>query len=404
VIFDAMTTPENKQAFLTAQGKKLGEADPTFVQMAAYLAAPAFEEDVLRLKAGDYWFGIPRKSMISKYKTDRKRVAYVFDDGEQCILKYIAFLLHRYDDFFSENLYSFCKNRNTQKVLKALGSGTGAGLHTVFQLDIAAYGISIDAGRLTQQLREVLANDPSLFDFFDWLLNRKLAMVDGEVVSEDTGALPGIAPSAFFCNLYLDALDKKYQDQAAAYFRYADDVFMGFADPDQARRVADAFTREVKALGLTLNAQKTGLRGPGEPWIFLGFLFTEEGQVDIAPVTVEKMKGRIRRQARKWRRQMISGRLSQADALAGFLAQTNRKFFGEARLGMNYAQWYFPIITRTDSLQAIDAQVQRYLRYIVTGRFTKKNYNIRYDDLKTMGYRSLVRAYYHEKEKRGRGK
>ena len=56
--------------------------------------------------------------------------------------------------------------------------------------------------------------------------------------------------------------------------------------------------------------------------------------------------------------------------------------------------WYFPVINTTEGLHEIDLYMQQSLRYIATGRYNKKNYNIRYKDLKKLGYRSLVAEYY----------
>ena len=47
----------------------------------------------------------------------------------------------------------------------------------------------------------------------------------------------------------------------------------------------------------------------------------------------------------------------------------------------------------------IDLYAQELLRYLISGTHTKSRYNVRYDDLKAMGYKSLVNEYYrHNKE------
>ena len=43
--------------------------------------------------------------------------------------------------------------------------------------------------------------------------------------------------------------------------------------------------------------------------------------------------------------------------------------------------------------------MQQYIRYLSTGRHTKTNYRVRYDDLKALGYRSLVHEFYLYKSK-----
>ena len=45
-------------------------------------------------------------------------------------------------------------------------------------------------------------------------------------------------------------------------------------------------------------------------------------------------------------------------------------------------------------MHSVDLYMQQYLRYIKTGKFCKKNYNLNYEELKKIGYRPLVSEYY----------
>ena len=44
--------------------------------------------------------------------------------------------------------------------------------------------------------------------------------------------------------------------------------------------------------------------------------------------------------------------------------------------------------------------MQECLRYIKTGRHNKKNYNLKYEELKKLGYKPLVSEYYKFIERR----
>lgn len=46
------------------------------------------------------------------------------------------------------------------------------------------------------------------------------------------------------------------------------------------------------------------------------------------------------------------------------------------------------------SLHVIDEYAQDCIRRLISGSNTKSRYNVRYDELKALGYRSLVNAYY----------
>ena len=82
----------------------------------------------------------------------------------------------------------------------------------------------------------------------------------------------------------------------------------------------------------------------------------------------------------------------------------NRKFYGHPRPTdpaadeesdeFTWSRWFFPNLTTDTGLKTIDAYLQQYIRYCVTGRHYKGNYRIAYDTLKQWGYCSLVHEYY----------
>ena len=66
---------------------------------------------------------------------------------------------------------------------------------------------------------------------------------------------------------------------------------------------------------------------------------------------------------------------------------------------LSWSRWFFPVITTDKSLREIDRYAQDCLRFLLSGKRTKARFNVRYEDLKSLGYRSLVHEYYgFEKE------
>ena len=107
------------------------------------------------------------------------------------------------------------------------------------------------------------------------------------------------------------------------------------------------------------------------------------------------MKGKIRRAARSLARWRITKGLSPEQAMKGMIRIFNAKLFeGEDPDSLSWSRWFFPVINRTEGLQEIDRYLQQYLRYLSTGRHTKINYRVRYQTLKSLGYRSLVHEFY----------
>ena len=56
------------------------------------------------------------------------------------------------------------------------------------------------------------------------------------------------------------------------------------------------------------------------------------------------------------------------------------------------------MINTDRSLKVLDAYMQDCIRYIVTESRTKSRYNFRYEQMKDLGYRSLVHEWYLHSE------
>ena len=54
----------------------------------------------------------------------------------------------------------------------------------------------------------------------------------------------------------------------------------------------------------------------------------------------------------------------------------------------------FPIITTSETLAELDRYMVECIRFIRTGTHTKANYRLRYETIKSLGFRSLVHEYY----------
>jgi len=64
----------------------------------------------------------------------------------------------------------------------------------------------------------------------------------------------------------------------------------------------------------------------------------------------------------------------------------------------NWSKWFFPVITTHKTLQIIDNYLIQNIRYLSTGKYSKKNFKTKYDYIKSLGYKSLVNEFYKFKE------
>ena len=399
-VFEKMLERENIEAFLDSAEREKKMHDDELVSCRAYLRSEEFRDNVLALKRGDYYMSVPKKRFLRKQYNTKLRPLYIFEENERFLMRYMCTFLHEYDDRFYDGVLSFCKSRNLINEVTAINRIYDCSSDYVTHLDVSSYGMSIVPEKLVSALEKIV-DDTELLNFFRWIILRRRAVIDGRECDDNTGALPGIGIHALFLNAYLAEIDFKYEKLTKRYARYADDVFMLFDDRESAERITASFIGDLKELGLSVNLEKTGIVPPGESFSFLGYLFAGDGNLDIAPSTLKKMKRKIKIKGRRCRRLADRGILTREDALRRYYSIINRIFYGSEAASANsisYSERYFPSITLSSSLNELDRYVQQYARHVYFGGFAKTNYRMDYDMLRSYGHRSLVRGYYEYRE------
>ena len=124
----------------------------------------------------------------------------------------------------------------------------------------------------------------------------------------------------------------------------------------------------------------------------MGFKYNN-GEIDISNISKEKLFGKIRRKARYYRRLHVNNNIPVEQCAIDFINTINLKLYNTVN-ERNWILWYFPVITTANSLKEIDKYIVQYIRYIFTGNFSKKNYTIKYECIKSLGFISLVNTYY----------
>ena len=340
-------------------------------------------------------FPLPKKAVISKMNSQKKRTVYIYPQAENTVLKMLTWLLlRRYDGVFSPDLYSFRPGRTAKDAVRSLTRTRGIYQKYAYKADIHDYFNSIPVERFLPMLEETLTDDPQLFSFLKRLLEEPCVLEKGIQVEESKGIMAGTPLSAFYANLYLKDLDAHFYEAGIPYARYSDDIIL-FADTQEERDAHIAYLHAfLNEHGLTINPAKESPADPGEAWTFLGFVCSERN-VDIAPATVHKLKQKMRRKARALQRWRQRNGLSGEKAAAAFIRIFNRKLLeNSADNDLTWSCWFFSVISTADSLHEIDLYAQDCLRFLISGRRTKARYNVRYEDLKKLGYRSLVHEYY----------
>ncbi len=344
-------------------------------------------------------FSPPRKASISKMHSEKKRTVYIFPREENYVLKHLTHLLHKkYDCLFAPNLYSFRPGTGVWDAITAITSHPGLGRLWCYKADIRNYFNSVPISQLLPIMKEALSGDPEICRFLTGLLSDSRVLADGMILSEEKGIMAGAPISTFLADLYLSRMDHHFRNAGILYARYSDDIIL-FAPT---REILDQHIETVhgflKDAGLTINHDKEALSAPGDAWVFLGICY-QGGVIDVAPASVEKLKAKMRRKTRALVRWQARKHTTGENAAKAFIRSFRRKLFDNtSEHELTWTRWYFPLINTAESLHVLDQYAQRCIRYLVTGKRTKAAYNCRYEDMKALGYISLVNSYYRHRD------
>jgi hypothetical protein len=263
-----------------------------------------------------------------------------------------------------------------------------------YKADVHDYFNSVPVPLLLPLLRDTVGEDEPLFSFLRALLEEPNVLDRGRITAEEKGIMAGTPLSAFYANLFLCGLDRRFAETGVPYARYSDDIILFAPTREEAEAHAAYLRGYLAERGLSINPAKESLHAPGEGWTFLGFV-CRGNTVDIAPATVTKLKQKMRRKAHALRRWSARTGADGERAAAAFIRVFNRKLLeGPLDNELTWSWWFFSVINTTESLRIIDAYAQECIRWIISGTRTRARYNVRYETLKQLGYRSLVHAYY----------
>lgn len=386
--YDFLAYKTVKQHLSAKEEKDIRE----FVEKKAYL--PLCEA----WKKQQFPIGFPVKKIVNKEGTGKKRIVYSFEGDEGIFLKFVAFHLFRYDEVFCDNCYAFRRGFGVRDAIRRICSDIRAEKSYCLKADISNYFNSIDVELLLPGLSFIEESDPLLYQLLEHILREKRVWQNGELIAENHGAMAGTPFSPFLANIYLMDTDWFFKNQGVLYLRYSDDILLFADNMEELRERQQQLYSRLSALGLTVNPEKVNIYAPGEPLEFLGFCY-RNGEIDLSDNTKRKVKAKMKRKARALRRWQHKKQLSGEKAAIGFIRAMNRKFYGSMkedpeRDEFTWNRWFFPNLTVDTGLKEIDAYMQQYIRYTVTGRHYKGNYRIRYETLKEWGYRNLVHEYY----------
>ena len=400
-IWEQLSLPENWQEFFTYKIEKQHLSPKEQKELEEYIARQRYLPVLTAVSDKTKELPLPLKKEVNKSGVSKKRIVYSFGEDFNIFLKMLTYLLFRYDSCFAPNCYAFRRHYGVKDAIRRIKGTRGLTNKYCLKVDISNYFNSIDVPLLLQKLNFLRQEDEAVYDFLTRLLTADRAILkekqEPRVLTEKRGAMAGTPISPFLANVYLMEMDHAFEKEGVLYFRYSDDILLFGDTLAELELLKQKLFDFIAAHKLELNPSKVHLSNPGEPFEFLGFAFLNH-KVELSQVTIHKMKDKIKRKARALRRWQQKKGLPGDRAAKGFIKAMNRKFFDKGDgSDFSWSRWFFPCLTTDEGLKEIDAYMQQYIRYCVTGRHYKGNYRIPYEQMKEWGYRSLVHEYYAKK-------
>ena len=401
-VFDKMQNPDTVAAFLKRKESSYNVSSDEYLQLSDYLTSPDYLKDVNRLAAGDFFFDAPRILRLRKGHSDRRRIVYRFNNNNSMLMKMMAFVLHDYDNLYSDSIYSFRIGRHIAELFRKVTELDCSRKCWVLKADIKSFGDHIDPVILVKQLDDIFGeSDPALCSFFRSLLLRQEYYEKGVLVKGPTGVLSGGALTNFFENVYLLDIDEYIRENSVYYCRFADDFAIFTNTKEEVVDLHTSLRRMLSERGLSYNEDKTLITSPGEAFELLGFRI-ESGQFNVAEPSLKKIEWKLHHYADKLVRRQRLEQLSKEKTQQMMIDRINRYFFGKRKNPneLNWVDWSFEVLTGSESLSRLDACAQDCIRIVGSGgKHTNAKYRVRYRDMRRMGYRTLVHAFYHGYEK-----
>lgn len=397
-ILDKITDDKVWQEYLNYKKEKahLTKRDEAF--LTDFIEGKKYKDTITKLTQTNFDFSLPEKKLINKSGSTKKRTIYKFPESESMVLKLISYCLYDYDYKMSNNCFSFRKAFGVKRAVDTIVTKRNIENMYCYKLDISNYFNSINIDKLMPILKDFLHDDPKLVEFFDRFLHVDKAIFDGKVISEKRGAMAGTSLSTFFANVYLRDLDLYFWDKKIPYARYSDDIIVFAETKEKLDEYRKYINNVIKDKDLVVNPDKESIFEPHTPWNFLGIEYCDK-TIDLSQVTIMKLKAKIKRKAHALYRWKIKKSATTEKVIKVMLRVFNRKFFEDSHANeLTWSRWFFPMVTTSNGLKIIDNYLVQYLRFLSSGRHCKQNYNIRYDYLKNLGYKSLVNEYYKFKE------
>ena len=268
-----------------------------------------------------------------------------------------------FDPHFSDASYGFRPGRSAHQAVSRAQGFLREGRRWVVDLDITRFFDRVNHDKLMARVARRVKDKRVLKLIRSYLESG--VMLGGVCVRTEEGTPQGGPLSPLLANILLDDLDKELEQRGHAFVRYADDCNIYVRSRRAGERVKEGVTRFLaRRLNLEVNEAKSAVE---RPWKrkFLGFSFTTNARIRLAPQSLQRAKARFRQLTRRWRGQSLEQTLADLNAYA-------RGWAG-----------YFALAETPSPFRDLDSWLKRRLRAILWHQW--KNRKTRLHNLSALG-------------------
>ena len=317
------------------------------------------------LRSGAYQPGDIRRVWIAKSGGGRRGLG-IPNVVDRMVAEAIRLVLEPlYEPTFHEASHGFRPRRSCHTAVIRAKSFLEEGYEWVVDLDLERFFDRVHHQRLLARLAQRVQDKP-LLTLIGKMLEARVVLPDGVVVSTDEGVPQGGPLSPLLSNIVLDELDQELARRGHRFVRYADDCNIYVRSERAGKRVMESVAKFIEGrLRLVVNAAKSAVARPEERH-FLGFRLRREpldgnAEVLLSKRSEERIDRRIRELTpRNW-----------GNSLVSCIQEINVYLLG----------WFgfFGILT-AESLQALqkrDAHIRRRRRAIQLKHWKRKRTIVR---------------------------
>ena len=278
-----------------------GVDDMTVAQLRAHL-----REHWLRIKeellAGDYQPQPVLKVEIPKPGGKGMRMLGIPTVIDRLLQQAIHQVLSPlFEPNFSESSYGFRPQRSAQQAVLKARRYVREGRRWVVDIDLEKFFDRVNHDILMSRLARRIKDKRVLRLIRSYL--QAGMMSNGLTTARREGTPQGGPLSPLLSNILLDELDKELERRGHKFCRYADDCNIYVRSRSAGERVLKSLTTFLeRRLRLQVNAEKSAVARPWERR-FLGYSFTSqrEARLKVAPVSVQRLKEKLREIFRRGR-------------------------------------------------------------------------------------------------------